>query len=290
MNENEMIKENTEITEQKEVKPKSYKKIRLIAVIAATVLTSAAAVCGGLWAYFNPDINPSILGEPKITLSVNDGYRDDWHFFSSPDVCWVDWGDGKLDCCDKDEVFYQGETYLAFSGKIKGDNIRIYSREDITFFQCFEEPLTLIDISNCPALESLRLEGIMLKEIDLSHNPRLISLYLSQSGISELDVTHNPELKELDCSWSDLHSLDVSHNTKLEWLSCEKNRLTQLDLSDNTALTYLDCGHNDLTKLDISHNEALTTLYCSQNYTLDSLDLSGNAQLVNLFVTQTGLS
>ena len=175
MKEHKMFAENTK---QKEVKPKSYKKIRLIAVIAATVLTSAAAVCGGLWAYFNPDINPSVLGEPKIILSSDEENGDELLFFTSPDLCWVDWGNGSIQRCDKEKITYQDEVYRGFRGEKKGGKIKIYSSEDMTFFQCINEKINFADTSGCPALRKLHLSNNVLADIDLSANTRLETLTL----------------------------------------------------------------------------------------------------------------
>ena len=185
MKENEMLAKKTE---QKEGKPKSHKKIKLIAVIAVTVLTSAAAVCGGLWAYFNPDINPSILEEPKIILSSDEENGDELLFFTSPDLCWVDWGNGSIQRCDKEKVTYQNEVYRGFRGDKKGKKIKIYSTEDMTLFQCINEKINFADTSGCPELRELHLSNNVLTDIDLSANTRLETLTLENNALTSLDA------------------------------------------------------------------------------------------------------
>ena len=98
--------------------------------------------------------------------------------------------------------------------------------------------LTSLDVSKCPALQTLNCSG---------HN------------LSSIDVTQNPELYRLHCDYNyNVISLDLSKNTKLQDLVCYSMGLYELDLSNNPALHTLRCNYNYLTELDLSANPLLS--------------------------------
>ena len=133
----------TEATNEKaSAKPASRKRIKFLSVLAG-VLLAAGAVGGGLWAYFNPALNPSVLGEPKIILWSEKQEGEELFFLSELDEYWVDWGDGRIARCErsdvtfKEEIWLYGEkTYSGFQGKIKGDSVRIYCMGQMKRFEC----------------------------------------------------------------------------------------------------------------------------------------------------------
>ena len=116
--------------------------------------------------------------------------------------------------------------------------------------------VTAIDVSGCPALETLMAPANAIKSLDLSNNPNL---------------------KTLDCGGNQLSGLDLSHNTLLESVQCNDNLLTGLDLSHNPALTLLGCYNNQLSELDLTANTKLSTLRC-QNNQISTLRLNPGQQ------------
>ncbi|MDE5735708.1 MAG: hypothetical protein K2H65_01355, partial [Bacteroidales bacterium] len=95
-----------------------------------------------------------------------------------------------------------------------------------------------------------------LLSLDVSGCPALDSLDCLNAGLTSLDVSHNRALTYLRVGYgsTSLTSLDVSQNGALAYLGCGGSNLVSLDLSHNAALMYLDFGANKLTSLDLSHN------------------------------------
>ncbi|MDR0420045.1 MAG: Ig-like domain-containing protein [Prevotellaceae bacterium] len=144
----------------------------------------------------------------------------------------VDWGDGVTN-------YSNSHTYQNNANH----TVRIYA-EGLTFFECYGQRLTTLDVSNCTALTEL---------------------YCYDNQLTSLDVSNCTALTELDCSDNQLTSLDVSNCTALTELYCWDNQLSALDVSKNTALILLDCGRNPLVSLDVSNNTELQFLFCFDN-------------------------
>ena len=102
---------------------------------------------------------------------------------------------------------------------------------DVTYFDCYCNQLTALD---------------------LTHNNALTMLVCSVNQLTALDLSHNTALKTLDCPNNQLTVLDLSHNTALTECSCSENQLTVLDVSKNTALTELFCYGNQIKGEEIT--------------------------------------
>ena len=152
---------------------------------------------------------------------------------------------------------------------------------DVTYFACYGNQLTALDLSRNTALTGLNCEDNQLTALDVSQNTALIRLYCEDNQLTTLDVSQNTALRGFWCDKNQLTALDVSKNTALQTLACTNNQLTALDVSKNTALTGLYCYNNQLTALDVSKNTALEELYCSNNQ-LTTLDVSKNTALGKL--------
>lgn len=110
-----------------------------------------------------------------------------------------------------------------------------------------------LDITECPALETLTLGSTKMTTIDLSGNPKLKSLSCNNSQFQSLDLSANPALETVSCYSCLLLSIDVSRCPKLKTLDCQNNHLQRLDVGNNPELTSLNCKSNDLKTLDISN-------------------------------------
>lgn len=86
--------------------------------------------------------------------------------------------------------------------------------------------------------------------------------------------------------------------TVLEYLNCEHNELTVLDVSNNLLLEELYCGNSEIdvgpfnlmTELDVSNNLNLRTLGCFGLFSLETLDVSQNSNLENLYCGFTDIT
>ena len=154
-----------------------------------------------------------------------------------------------LDLSNNNKLVYAGGLYNLEL------NTLIVNSPYITQLDFWENHLTNIDVTNCPALEVL----------DVHYN-----FYLPA-----LDITNNPNLKILYCGTNNLASLDTSNNPLLEVLSIGGNpNLTSLDLSQNPLLRLFTAGHNNsMTHIDVRNGN-------NENFELFSANPSTNLQCV----------
>jgi len=213
-------------------------------------------------------------------------------FFLTAKKVTIDWGDGRVDELTPNgvskefiheypnqnfqtiKVNTEGMTYF-YSNSNSLDNynnfggafqeLRFGSCPELKRIDCYDEILTVLDVSKCTALTDLNCGDNQLTSLDVSKCTALTKLNCYYNSLTALDVSKCTALTDLDCSFNELTSLDVSKCTALTYLDCGWNQLTSLDVSKCTALTDLNCGHNQLTSLDVSKCTALTYLYCCYN-------------------------
>ena len=135
----------------------------------------------------------------------------------------------------------------------------------LQYLYCYENQLTVLDVSKNISLQALGCSNNHLSALDVTKNKALTFLNLGFNNVPSIDVTKNTALTYLCTFGNQQKSLDLSNNTALETLEVSENQLTSLDVSNNTALTTLSCSHNQLTTLDVSKNKALKTIYCYSN-------------------------
>lgn len=75
--------------------------------------------------------------------------------------------------------------------------------------------LSALDLTNVPALESLRCASNSLTEIDLSQNAALIYCDVSFNDLTSLDLRVAKELTTLKCAGAALKTLDLTENASL---------------------------------------------------------------------------
>ena len=96
---------------------------------------------------------------------------------------------------------------------------------DVTYFDCSNNQLTTLDVSQNTALEKLWCTDNQLTTLDVSQNIALTGLYCFNNQLTALDVSKNTALTVLDCYNNQLTVLDVSQNTSLIWFSCTGNQI-----------------------------------------------------------------
>ena len=137
-----------------------------------------------------------------------------------------------------------------------------------------------LDVSDCPALRSLRCEHANLKILTASNCPALIWISCSYNKLEVLEPSGCDALEALDCSDNLLWKLDVKYIATLKSLNCSNNRLERLSLAYCEALTYLGCDNNQLTDIFIDA-PLMHSISCSGNR-LESLDVSSCPDLTEL--------
>ncbi len=148
---------------------------------------------------------------------------------------------------------------------------------------CYNNNLTILDVSNNSNLEVLYCFNNQLTNLDVSANTNLTDLRCGGNLLANLTISGAANLTILHCYMNQLTSLNTSTNTNLEELRCYENQLTSLDVSSNLALTSLECDFNQLLTLDVHTNVNLVDLSVGNNNLTGSLDLRGLNQLTNFY-------
>ena len=155
----------------------------------------------------------------------------------------------KLGISEGDEITAEkiaATTSLNVSSKKIANLVGIEHFTALTSLSCYNNQLSLFDVSKNTALTQLSCENNQLISLDVSKNIELKYLYCSGNQLTSLDVCRNDKLREISCYRNRLSSLDASKNTELKTLYCNENQLTSLDVLKNTALTKLDCRSNQI--------------------------------------------
>ena len=148
-------------------------------------------------------------------------------------------------------------------------------------------PLTSIDVSGCPKLSTLLLNGTKIESVDVSSSPMLEWLDCSGTKISTIDVRNNPKLRFLGIDGCSISELDITNNPNLFELEGTGCKLKELDLSKSQALETLWVSGNDLSVIDVSSCPKLWQLGLGANTNLTTLVLGESPNLSNIDITMT---
>jgi len=112
----------------------------------------------------------------------------------------------------------------------------------------------LAGIEDFTALIYLNCYDNMLTIFDVSQNTALNQLWCSNNQLTALDVSQNTVLTTLDCSDNQLICLDISNNTNLTHLYCAGNLLEQLNTRNgNWVNMSVDAINNNLMCLEVDN-------------------------------------
>jgi hypothetical protein len=178
--------------------------------------------------------------------------------------------------------------YLNVNDKNIADLTGIEDFAALTIFECQNNQLTSLDVSQNVNLKNLYCNGNQLTSLDITQNTALEVLWCMGNQLTSFDVSQNVNLEYLDCYGNQLTSIDISQSNALIVFNCTENQLTSLDVSQNTALIQLACFYNQLTNLDVSQNSNLTSLDCKNN-SLEAINIK-NKTYLNTFLNALGFS
>ncbi|PID90081.1 MAG: hypothetical protein CSA97_04745 [Bacteroidetes bacterium] len=195
----------------------------------------------------------SISFAPDTTFSVRLRARED------STVVWLDYGAGA-----KEELLIW-DSYSDVVRPLKGGTLSIYG--GVAGLDCSPSggAIRALEVSGCPSLEELNVEGCLLASLDLTGNRELEVLDCGANRLTALDLGPCPVLRRLDCHGNSLAVLVVSGCDSLRYLDCSKNVLRNIDLSRNPALEELYCQDNQLGILELRTNWQLRQLSCFGN-------------------------
>ena len=157
--------------------------------------------------------------------------------------------------------------------------IRLSGLTKLSSLICYDNPIEVLDLSNCSALRVLNMQNSADNAIV---NNELKLTYYDQAESLTIDVTNTIMDRIYICRSNKLSYLDVSKNTHLTQLSAYVNpKLQSIDVSTLVNLEILDLGDCAFTDLDVSQNVLLTKLFVTNNK-LSTLNVSQNKQLKQL--------
>ena len=229
------------------------------------------------WNEPNPNV-PSSTGTSKITM-ISQAPSVTIDIAGVGDLV-INWGDGTI---ENHQLFNQ--RFSAFSRhthNYSGNSAHTItlSGDDILELDCYNNQLTVLDVSSAPQLTFLycgynqltylnvnsnteltylALMQNQIKDINVSRNSRLTTLMVSSNLLTSLDVSNNPLLTGLYIGYNQITAFDVSNNTRLQWLSVTSNQLKSLNLKNNTGLIELLSENNQLSAAAM--NEMLGSLH-----------------------------
>lgn len=181
----------------------------------------------------------------------------------------IDWGDGSA--ASAVTLRSDRPTEVAHTYADTQTHTITINGKHITEFDCSNNQLTQLDVSNLPELGVLWCNGNRLSRLDLGNNTQLTELYAYSNRLRQLDLRNNTALVRLNASQNLLTELDLSANTLLRRMDCYENRLTALDFSNNAALGYAVCADNLLTA------EALNAVFATfHRSTKGNIFIGGN--------------
>ena len=94
----------------------------------------------------------------------------------------------------------------------------LLNSENLVHIDCFENHLTVLDLTNLPALIELNCNENQISALDLSQNLLLQKLSCAANNITSLNTANNPELFYLLCGYNNIESLDLTQNPALTLL------------------------------------------------------------------------
>ncbi|MBR6900398.1 MAG: hypothetical protein IKN29_08975 [Bacteroidales bacterium] len=134
----------------------------------------------------------------------------------------------------------------------------IHSLEGIEMFPqleeltCSDNPITELDLSVLPRLESLYALDVPLQRFDVGDCCHLKRIQLSHTRLDTFDLTPLPMLEGLLVIFTPLTSIDITPCQRLTTLYIRGTQITEVDLSGNPAMRELHALDTPLETLVVT--------------------------------------
>ncbi|MCK8523806.1 DUF5011 domain-containing protein [Aquimarina sp. D1M17] len=189
------------------------------------------------------------------------------------------------------EGFASLEQLRAFDNIITSGSLDVTANTNLTEIYCSDMGLNTVNVSGLTKLQRLEFRNNNLSNIDVSSNSNLNYFNIDGNNFTTVDVSVNTSLSDLRIRDNVVFStIDITNNTNLISLYLGGNSLRTLDVSNNTLLETISVGENQLTTIDVSGLGNLTDLFVEDMPMFTSLDVTSNANLEDIGVSNTGLS
>lgn len=142
-----------------------------------------------------------------------------------------------------------------------------------------------VDVSDCPLLNQLYVNGCDLSQIDVSACSELTALNIADNEITSLDLSNNKEISSLMVNGNPLEELDLDPVPNVSYLNISDTQISRINLmkayflqsfrASNTKLEWVDFGGQQPERMkivDIRNNPNFTAE--SMSYTLHTLPVA----------------
>ncbi len=185
---------------------------------------------------------------------------------------------------------------LNFTDRIQVGNLGISdvtgieAFRNLKIFRCYYNQISNIDVSQNDSLVIFECRFNLLNQIDVSNNLLLQTLDVGNNQISTIDVSNNPRLERLYLNDNQLGSIGIANNSSLTHFDIAQNQLTQIDFSNQNSLEFININNNQIPDFNIFLFPSVPRINCAGNPLIWPIDVSNNANLLALDVSNLGLT
>jgi len=209
--------------------------------------------------------------------------------------------------CSSQQMFIINDSSLSY--------LNVSGCTALTQLDLKNNALETLNLSGCTALLNLECTNNQLTSLDMSTCPSIQNLLLANNQIAALNLSGCANLSIVNLNNNQIPSLNLSGYNRLEYLSLEDNPTATLNFSGCAALVNVNLNNTQVVTADFSNcpvllslnfrsaviaslnvqgSNALQSLSISssepQNAPITTLNLSGHANLRQLFCTYTNLT
>ena len=186
-------------------------------------------------------------------------------------------------------TLFQNPTYADFWKKLThlsccGNQLTVLNVQELTALQslfCDNNQLIELKVQGLPVLQKLFCHNNQLIKLNAQGLIALENLWCNDNQLIELNVQGLTALRKLWCDNNQLIKLNTQGLIALEKLWCNDNQLIELNVQGLTALRKLWCDNNQLIELNVQEMTALRKLWCNNNQ-LTGLNVQGRTTLEHL--------
>ena len=144
----------------------------------------------------------------------------------------------------------------------------------LTHVDCWDNPLTSINLQGCTNLQYLNCSSTMLTELDLSGYANLFAIFCEDSTIEKLNLSGCEKLEVVDCEATALTELDLSGLINLANVDVEDSAIQKLNLSGCENVEVVDCEACQIQDLNLTGCKSLERVYINYCENLTKVDFS----------------
>ena len=173
-------------------------------------------------------------------------------------------------------------------------NLNLSGCSALLNLECSNNQLTSLNMSSCQGIQNLLLANNQITALDLTGCTNLSSVNLDRNQISSLNLSGYNRLEYFSMQDNPTVTLNLSGCSVLAYVSLNNTQVVTADFSNCPILPSLNINSAVIASLDVHGSNALESLSISssepENAPITTLNLSGHANLRQLFCTYTNLT